>query len=55
MSEHLAGSIKNKVCDKDEITTTLKSFTANGYKQVTIMCFGESAPKISRVRPGTII
>ena len=33
----------------------MKAFTPNGYKQVTIMCFGESAPKISCIRPGTVL
>lgn len=43
LHNHLALQIKNNVCDKDEIQMALKAFTPNGYKAVSIMCFGESS------------
>lgn len=55
LTEHLEDKIKKSVCDKDEIKTALKSFTTNGYKQIKIMCFEESATELTHLRPGVII
>ena len=33
----------------------LKAYTANGYKTISIMAFGESATAITKIRPGTIL
>ena len=33
----------------------MKAFTPNGYKQVTIMCFGDSVNAIARFRPGSVV
>lgn len=34
--------IKNGKCDKDEVKIAMKSYTANGYKNISFMAFGDS-------------
>jgi hypothetical protein len=35
--------LAKQLCDKEELALALKAYTPNGYKQMSIMCFGEAA------------
>lgn len=36
----------DKTEEKNEVQTLMRSFTKNGYKQLSIMCFGDAAETI---------
>jgi len=42
----LEGQIKKGQCDKSEIENALKHYTPSGYKQMSVMCFGDAATTI---------
>lgn len=54
LSQGLEKDIREKKCDKNEVNTLMKSYTRNGYKIATFICFGEAAKFISEYRSGTI-
>jgi len=43
LTKQIEPLLKRQACDKDELQNALKAFTQNGYKQITIMCWGEAA------------
>lgn len=55
MTDKLTNKIKSGGCDKDEIAQSLKAYTANGYKNLSFMAFGDAAPNMLNIRPGTVI
>ena len=51
----LAAKLKAGTCEKDELELEMKAYGKNGYKQITIMCFGDSAQLVAKIRPGTVV
>ena len=55
LTNNLTPKIQKGICDKTEIQSQLKGYTSNGYKQISVMSFGDSASAVTKIRPGTII
>lgn len=47
--------VKKDPENKDEAKQQLKQFTPNGYKMISVMCFGEAAKEIVNLRYGVVV